>query len=430
MAVTFQPLAPAEAIRFFSRKGLTSSYAWQDMWQQEHVRAFTVAKSAGYDILGDIFGEVKTALENGTTFETFRRNLEPLLIKKGWWGVKETVDPLTGEVKKAQLGSRRRLKIIYDTNLRMARAAGQWERIESVKKYRPYLAYSAVLDGRTRPLHRSWHHTVLPVDDPWWDTHYPPNGWRCRCTVLQWSARDLERKGLSVTSPPPTINTRPWTNPRTGKKLSLPEGIDPGFGYNVGKHYLRPLTPTPSSGPLSQGGASLPVRVKAPLDPLPVRQVPANRILPGNLPDEEYYQKFVAEFNLPPEKGGFFMDVTGTPIAINEHLFRDGYGNWKIKKRGREIYTLLMADVIKTPDEIWEDFVFHHKRQQYILHRRYLARFQIRHGNKLRDGFALFEKNNDQWYGLTAFSPKTLNYIERYRSGMLIYKKRDEGGKK
>ena len=154
MTVSFTPLPPAEAVDFFRKKGLVESYAWQDVWQEEHAAAFTVAKSTGYDILSDIFGAVDSALAEGTTFETFRRDLEPTLIKKGWWGRKESVDPLTGEVRKAQLGSRRRLRIIYDTNLRMARAAGAWERIERNKKRRPYLMYDAVNDGRPRPQHR------------------------------------------------------------------------------------------------------------------------------------------------------------------------------------------------------------------------------------------------------------------------------------
>ncbi len=424
MTISFQPLPPSEAIRFFQRKGLSKTFAWQDMWQEQHAIAFTVAKSAGHDILGDVFGAVKSALAEGTTFEAFRSELTPTLMKKGWWGVKEQIDPLTGEVVKVQLGSRRRLKIIYDTNLRMARAAGQWERIDRVKTRRPFLRYSAVLDGRTRPLHRTWHGTILPVDDPWWNTHFPPNGWRCRCTALQYSARDLKRKGWTVTDKPPVVQTRPYKNPRTNEVMAVPEGIDPGFGYNVGKANLRIMTPSPSSVPLSQGGTPLSLAAPPALEPLPSRTRPANRVLSDTLTEEEYYQKFVSEFDLPPEEGGLFIDVTGTAIPINERLFKDGRGRWKVKKRGREIYTLLMADVIKQPEEIWEQFVFHNKRQKYILNRRYLARFQIKGNKKLRDGFVLFEKNNDGWYGLTVFSPKTLNYIEQYRNGILIYKKR------
>ncbi|MBL4801993.1 MAG: minor capsid protein [Emcibacter sp.] len=420
MALSFKPLPPTEAIRYFGRKGLSPSYAWQDIWQDQHTVSFTVAKSAGHNILGDVFGAVKDALNEGKTFEMFRAELEPTLIKKGWWGRTEQVDPLTGEIKTVQLGSRRRLKLIYDTNLRMARAAGQWERIDRVKARRPYLAYNPVNDGRTRPLHKAWGTVVLPVDDPWWDTHYPPNGWRCRCGVLQWSARDLDRRGLTVTKPPVT-KTQEYTNPRTGEVMAVPSGIDPGFGYNVGKSHLRAITPSPASGPL--GGVPLGLKPKPPLPPLSPVRVPASRILDDDLADRAYYQKFVNEFDLP-EEGGFFMDVTGTAIPINEHLFRDGLGSWKIKKRGRQAYTLLMADLIKKPAEIWEEYIFHNKRAKYILHRRYLARFQIKENGKLRDGFALFEKNDDEWYGLTIFSPETLSYIKQYRSGVLVYKKR------
>jgi hypothetical protein len=35
--------------------------------------------------------------------------------------------------------------------------------------------------------------TVLPVDDPFWDTHYPPIGFNCRCGVRSLSESELER---------------------------------------------------------------------------------------------------------------------------------------------------------------------------------------------------------------------------------------------
>ena len=143
------------------------------------------------------------------------------------------VDPRTGEKRIVRVGPRR-LATIFDTNLRMAHARGRWERIEALKEEMPYLRYVATLDARTRPDHRRWHGTVLPVDDPWWRSHYPPNGWRCRCTVQQLSERDLRRRGREVT-PRPRDGTRKWTNRRTGEILDIPDGIDPGFERNVGR---------------------------------------------------------------------------------------------------------------------------------------------------------------------------------------------------
>ena len=177
---------------------------------------------------------VAKALSEGQSFEQFRKALHPSLEAAGWWGMQERTDPQTGELRLVQLGSERRLRIIYDTNLRTAQAAGHWQRIEALKAVRPFLRYVAVLDARTRPDHRAWHGIILPVDHPFWNTHYPPCGWRCRCTVQQLSARDLKREGWEV-SPDPVISTRPWTNPRTDVVVNVPVGIDPGWGFNVGK---------------------------------------------------------------------------------------------------------------------------------------------------------------------------------------------------
>src|SRR5690242_4016703 len=101
---------------------------WTAMWQEEHATAFTVARSAGYDILGDIADELKKALEQGTTFETFAKNLKPMLQAKGWWGKSEEADGTT-----VQLGSMSRLKTIYNSNMRVSYSAGAWERAQRTK---------------------------------------------------------------------------------------------------------------------------------------------------------------------------------------------------------------------------------------------------------------------------------------------------------
>ncbi len=225
---------PVEAVAHFWAKEYHVAFDWRDADAAEHVRSFTVAKAMKLDILQDIRGGLDAAVAEGRTFAQFRNELEPLLRKKGWWGKQLMTDPITGETKVVQLGSPRRLRIIFDTNVRMSYARGRWERIERLKGRMPYLRYVAVRDARTRPQHLAWHGTVLPVDHPFWQTHYPPNGWRCRCIVQQLSEEDLGRYGYKA-SPGPSAQTRPWTNKRTGEVLQVPRGIDPGFGHNVGR---------------------------------------------------------------------------------------------------------------------------------------------------------------------------------------------------
>lgn len=228
-------LSPEEAIAWFAAKGYKFSFDWRDTWKEEHARAFTVAKVAQQDLLADLKEAIDNAIRSGQTLGSFRKDLRPLLEAKGWWGEKEVVDPKTGEKKVVELGSARRLRIIYDTNLRQAQAAGRWERMQRLKERRPYARYVAQLDGNERPEHRAWHGTVLPLDHPWWKTHAPPNGWGCRCKMQQLSDRDLARFGYQVSEAAPPNPKRVWMNARTGERTLVPKGIDPGFDYNPGE---------------------------------------------------------------------------------------------------------------------------------------------------------------------------------------------------
>lgn len=231
---SFPGPVPKEALAYIKNKGWKVGFSYEDVWKQEHAYAFTVAKAMQIDVLETIRAEVEKALAEGRTLQQFKKDLTPTLQRLGWWGTKEMVDPATGETVAAKLGSPRRLRTIYNTNLRTARAAGQWERAQRTKAALPYLRYSLGPSKEHRPEHESWSGTVLPVDHPWWGQHYPPNGLGCKCRVRQVSDYEMKKRGWEVSDPQPD-QMREWVNKRTGEVEPVPQGIDPGWNYNPGR---------------------------------------------------------------------------------------------------------------------------------------------------------------------------------------------------
>lgn len=65
-----------------------------------------------------------------------------------------------------------------------AEMAAKWEEFEEDgDEYN--LQYRTAGDDKVRPEHAALHGVTLPMSDPFWDEYYPPNGWNCRCTVVQ-----------------------------------------------------------------------------------------------------------------------------------------------------------------------------------------------------------------------------------------------------
>lgn len=238
---TFPSAPPKESIDWFSAKQYKTGFDYRDVWRDEHNHVFTVAKAMHMDVLTSIKTALDDSLATGATFDSFKQNLQPTLERLGWWGKSEMKDPVTGELRSVQLGSPRRLEIIYRTNMETARQAGQWERIQRNKATHPYLVYELGPSREHRVDHASWAGVILPVDHPWWSTHRPKNGWGCKCRTRAVSLREYERMaatGKYMTEAPP-IKYRDWVNKRTGDVERVPVGIDPGWDYNPGASGAR-----------------------------------------------------------------------------------------------------------------------------------------------------------------------------------------------
>lgn len=185
------PPVPEEVLRYWRRKriaGFTGD-ALEAAWAEDHDLAFRVAGIHAQDLLADMFAAIELALERGLPWTDFRDRFEDTLAALGY-----------------RVGGHR-LRVIFETNVRTARAAGQWARIERVADALPFLVYELGPSEVHRPLHVEWNGTVLPVDSDWWATRFPPNGWGCKCRVRQIGRAEAERRG--VTDPPPAGEAEP-----------------------------------------------------------------------------------------------------------------------------------------------------------------------------------------------------------------------------
>lgn len=219
------------ALEFLRSKKLLPGFSHYDVWLYQHAVAFTVAKMMDADLLAEVKDAVEIAQRNGTSFEVFKQRLKPYLMSRGWWGEQIMTDPADGVPKLVQLGSTRRLRVIFQTNMATAFAAGQWARIQSNKAALPYLRYNRSAAGQPRDSHRRYYGLVLPVEHPVWRQIFPPNGYGCQCSVSQLSRKQAERDGISGE---PDIEMIEFTNPRTGQTVLIPADITPGFAHNHG----------------------------------------------------------------------------------------------------------------------------------------------------------------------------------------------------
>lgn len=327
MPVDLRPLPPKDAIAFFRSKGLAFSFDYRDVWDQQHAQAFTVAKAMSIDILEDIRSALDQAMVDGLPFEAFQKQLTPILQAKGWWGRKEMVDPATGQTVLAQLGSRRRLRTIFDTNMRQAYNAGNWQRSWKIRADLPYLLYHHNPVRFPDPHHVAWDGVVLPIVHPWWKSHYPQCRWGCKCSTESLSDRMLRERGLKVTADAdiPTFPKVTYTNTRTGAVSEVERGIDPAFNFNIGAAPLRPITAAPAPSEPLRDGAKPYVEAGA--------------------------KAFLDQFDAGAA-GKIVSDRDGWPLALGPELFRDAAGGVATPRPNLVPDLGKAAQAIKAPDRI------------------------------------------------------------------------------
>lgn len=207
-AITREKMTFQEAVDYFRERVPVNAETFYQIAEEYRGLAFTVSGYSAVSVLKRFYEELLAALEEGRTLQEFQANMEDFLEAEGYDGL----NPFQADN-------------IFRTNIQTAYNVGHYEQMTEpeVLKLRPYWQYDAVEDQHTRPSHLAMDGRVFPADHKVWNIWYPPNGFRCRCTVRSLSERQVKARGLRV-------------------ETELPESVvpDPHFMSNPAKERFRP----------------------------------------------------------------------------------------------------------------------------------------------------------------------------------------------
>nr|DAX22697.1 MAG TPA: minor capsid component [Caudoviricetes sp.] len=114
---------------------------------------------------------------------------------KSWGSFWEEVQKLNPKYNKNYLQAE------WQTAKQAGYHAAGWQEYQRNKDLYPNLKYKTQGDNKVRDEHRLLEGYIAPIDSDFWKTYYPPNGWRCRCYVVQTAEEP-------TASPAPTLTDK------------------------------------------------------------------------------------------------------------------------------------------------------------------------------------------------------------------------------
>ncbi len=180
---------------------------WSALGTAARQRGFTVADVTHLDVINSVWLALDDAIANGATFDDFKKTAGPTLEAE--WA---------GSVKNPPA----RLETIFRNGVLQANNAGRDAQMRNpvILDRRPYWQFVDVDDNRECPICTACHGTILPADDPWWQTHSPQLHHQCRCRRRPLTVKQAEAAGVTASPPtvsaqkgfgaPPAVIAEPW----------------------------------------------------------------------------------------------------------------------------------------------------------------------------------------------------------------------------
>lgn len=393
-----------EAVDHFRQKVNLPTQRWTDVMEGAHARAFVVAGAAKEDLLKDFRGVIDKAISKGTTIEEFRRDFDQIVQAHGW---------------NYKGGRGWRTRVIYSTNITTAYAAGRYQQMTDpdVLRLQPYWEYRHSENVKEpREEHLAWDGLVLKADDPWWKTHYPPNGWGCHCYVEPVTRRELQAKGKKAPdqAPPVAMEKRTINTASGPAEIDVPKGIDPGWGYNVGDAAFGRRLPEAQMSAWRQQGASAYERLT------PGDWQSAGR--PEKMPVDKTEAKLGPKVSDVPSLQKAIQRAIGgeqklLTLPDGEPVLVDAAALASHINMSRAPLVPFLPEVIQDPFEVWLAFERHKGTGQVLLRKRILKLVPTKRGHLM----LVAQAAGGVMEAWTFLEADSIGYFQRQRVGKLLW---------
>lgn len=161
MEAHFHPSPHKEAAAQIRNKPAIARAVFDQMLPELRGRAFTIAGVESANVMQRVRDSIATVAE-GSTWDDAKDNIIAEL------------DPFLGG------GSERRAELLLRTHGFQSFQSAEWRGAQEDEDV-THLQYMTMEDERVRASHAALEGIVLPKNDPFWQTHFPPWEWGCRC---------------------------------------------------------------------------------------------------------------------------------------------------------------------------------------------------------------------------------------------------------
>ncbi len=183
-------------VKVLEQKGLMTKFEFDALDAGYKRYSFTVAWVDSQNLLAATRDALSTAVREGQTFEQWRESVNAAFAAEGF------THPATGKERLANW----HLHTVFETNVMSAYSAANWDLLHDPDVAGIFRFYQwDTLGENTCELCAPLNGVTLPVDDPFWLTHWPLLHYKCHCTISALDHEEAQRRGIEATDVPPGI---------------------------------------------------------------------------------------------------------------------------------------------------------------------------------------------------------------------------------
>lgn len=393
----------AEAVKYAQERVPMTRPDFDGLSSEAKMRAFTIAGVARRRTIEEAYERAVEAIEKGWTKEALGEEIRKLVADR-----------------EGVLLSRGHSELIFQNHHNICVSAGRWKQMQETKGTRPYLRYPLVPnDDRLSDICRPLLGLVAHIDDPIWESIYPPN-----------HHRDRHKKPTSLTE-------------AQAKEAGIYEGDGQPYPFVDGRRIMpdpgfdsRPGLVTADDRALVEAanaiGAELPAKTAKDYGLPALKAVDVKTLAPApnrwiDLEDfsdasiAEAWTHFQKEIGIPSDGTSVsVLDLFGEGVRVNRESFDRIIGTLRSeadqeRKKDRVRFFSWILPTLEEPTEVWLV-----QRAGGKTHRRYVKLFRG-DDEKAKPMLAIIDLSPDGWLMANVFRNSRWNNLERQRSGRLMF---------